>query len=997
MRRRNYALLFVCTLILLALVVGLNRYTSPAEEQEPDPGVPAIEAYEAFLAQHPYTLRAPMSRAELKAIPKADRPDLAMEQDFLRTMDPKTGTVPRERLWVANALAADLKQIARRNQPTSVWTERGPNNVGGRTRALMFDPNTANKVWAGSVSGGLWFDNNITTDGGWTNVSDVWANMSVSAIAYDPTNTQTFYVGTGEGFFNIDAVRGNGLFKSTDGGSNWTQLSSTANSTFNYVQDVAVASNGAVLACTRDGGVQRSTDGGTSWATVLDASSPGASTSRCSDLEVAADGTLYTAMGVFTNGSIHQSTDNGATWSHLSTYPAIARRIALGAAPSDANVLYAVSQKQSAQSVEAIHRSDDAGATWTQLTLPNDCDNFTISDADFTRNQAWYNLVIAVNPTDAADVVVGGIDLFRSKDSGSTWNQVAVWDPFFLNNGCVATMPVVHADQHAIVFDASGQMVIGNDGGVFYAPLLPPAGFPAFSSRNSGFNVTQYYSGALHPNAGNNVSLGGLQDNGTQRLSSSGTGAGAQVVGGDGGFTHIDQTNPNIALTATTRNSLRRSTNGGTSFDNFHSDAATGKFINPSDYDNRENILYSSATTATVFDQIKRFTDMEGTPTGGTVSLDTNVGAHISHLRVSEYAPAGTSNLFLGTDGGRLFKATGAHAGDPIALTELVNPGVTGSVSSIDIGANENQLLVTYSNYGVASVWETTDGGANWTDLDTGSNLPDMPVRWGMYDPNNRHRVLLATEAGVWQSENILQLGKTQMVPAWQPAPSYPTVRVDMLQYRVSDGVILAAAHGRGVFTSFFTTETPLPVELAHFEAETDAGGVTLTWATATETDNAGFEVQHAEESAQAWHALDFVEGAGTTQEGRHYSYRPADLEPGLHRFRLKQVDFDGNFAYSEEIETYLDVPVHLYLSAVYPNPFSHEAVIELTPAKQGPVTVALYDVQGRRIDTLYDGTMAGGRKQTLRVDGRALPNGTYFIQVQGETFAESRKLMRHR
>ncbi len=986
MHRRNRALFFLCALILLAFLIGLKRST-PSEEPDLDPGEPAIEAYEIFLAQHPYSLRSPMTRAELKQLPKADRPDLAFEQDFLLTMDPKTGTIPIGRLGAANALATDLKGISRRNMPTSVWTERGPNNVGGRTRALMFDPNSSNKAWAGSASGGLWYTNDITSNSGWTNVSDIWANMAIGAIAYDPSNTQVFYVGTGEGYNNIDRVLGNGIFKSTNGGTSWTQLASTASgNVFDRVQDIVVNSDGSVLACTYRLGIQRSTNGGSSWSTELNVAA-----GRCADLERASDGTLYAAMGIHTTGSLWKSTDNGANWSELTTFPGAGatRRTALGSAPSNANKLFAASQNL-ANSIQGIYRSDDAGTTWTTLTLPNDCDNFTISDTDFTRNQAWYDLMIAVDPTDENDVVVGGIDLFRSENSGSTWNQVSVWDSFFVtpSGGCTPTMPVVHADQHEIVFDASGRMLVGNDGGVYYAPSLPNTGFPSFSER-TGFNTAQYYSGALHPRAGSNVNLGGLQDNGTQRLSSSGTGAAAEVFGGDGGFTHIDQTNPDIALTATTYNNLRRSTNGGLTFSDMIGEN-TGRFINPTEYDNRENILFAYRDTGS----LKRITNVEVSPASSNVTLSPNVGSAISHLRVSEYAPNGTSTLFIGTGAGKIFKGTNAHTGSTLNLTELNNPGVTGAVSSIDIGANEDHLLVTYSNYGVASVWETTDGGTNWTDLDTGSGLPDMPVRWGMYDPNNRHRVLLATEAGVWQSEDILSFGKTQLVPSWLPAPSFPTVRTDMLQYRVSDGTILAATHGRGVFTSFFTEETSLPVELTRFEAETNAQDVLLSWATASETENAGFVIEHAMAEG-AFAEMTFVEGHGTTQEAQTYTYQVKDLEPGLHRFRLKQVDFDGTFTYSDVVETNLDVPQHLYLSTIYPNPFAETAHVALVPAASGPVTVALYDVQGRRIQTIFDGTLPAQRKRTLRLDGQALSSGTYFIHVQGQNYTESRKVVR--
>ena len=127
----------------------------------------------------------------------------------------------------------------------------------------MWDPNDSNneKLWAAGVAGGIWFNNDITDiNSSWQNVDDFMANLAITTLAYDPTNTQIFYAGTGEGFFNGDAVRGAGIFKSTDGGSSWALISDTETSDFNYVQKVVVAGTGTVLAATRTG-IFRSTDG----------------------------------------------------------------------------------------------------------------------------------------------------------------------------------------------------------------------------------------------------------------------------------------------------------------------------------------------------------------------------------------------------------------------------------------------------------------------------------------------------------------------------------------------------------------------------------------------------------------------------------------------------------------------------------------------------------------------------------------------------------------
>jgi hypothetical protein len=159
---------------------------------------------------------------------RPDRPDEALLQDMRRTADPRTGTVPTERLLAAARYNENFlkKAAAQRSTglPATSWTERGPNNVGGRVLAMLFDPAdaTGNTVFAGTADGGLWKISNATsaTNYTWTNLSSTFSNLAVTALAADAsTSPATLYAGTGEGFYNADAVRGGGIFKSTDGGA----------------------------------------------------------------------------------------------------------------------------------------------------------------------------------------------------------------------------------------------------------------------------------------------------------------------------------------------------------------------------------------------------------------------------------------------------------------------------------------------------------------------------------------------------------------------------------------------------------------------------------------------------------------------------------------------------------------------------------------------------------------------------------------------------------
>ena len=183
-----------------------------------------------------------------------------------------------------------------------------------------------------------------------------------------------------------------------------------------------------------------------------------------------------------------------------------------------------------------------------------------------------------------------------------------------------------------------------------------------------------------------------------------------------------------------------------------------------------------------------------------------------------------------------------------------------------------------------------------------------------------------------------------------------------------------------------------VPVELSAFDAVADGRAAVLSWATASETNNAGFDVE-LQSPGTAWRALDFVNGHGTTSEARSYSFRVDGLAPGTHRFRLRQVDLDGAATYSPEVEVAIGVAGAFEVSAVGPNPIQRTAALTVAVAEAQAVTVALYDVLGRLVATPFQGTLEAGTAQQVAVDASALPAGTYVVRVSGERFAETQRV----
>lgn len=733
-----------------------------------------------------------------KKVPKRDRIDLAMQHEAEITKDPALGYVPYERILAAKQQM--LQRIAGNPGgkvlgaiPGIQWVERGPDNVGGRTRAIMVDPNdiTGRTVWAAGVGGGIWKTTDITVGiPVWNVVDDLFGNIAITTLVYNPLNTQEMYFGTGEGFFNADAIRGLGIWKSINGGVTWNQLAATNNANFYYNQRLAVHPlTGDIYAATRSG-LFRSQNGGTTWTKVLGAGT-GAASDRISDVEIAADNTIYVGIGLFqTDGVYKSTTGNTGSWTKLNTgangFPTTGiQRIEIACARSNPQVVYAMAQG-GGNGIGGIYRTADGGANWTACTLPVDADGGI--GADLTRGQAWYDLTIAVDPNNADVIFVGGVDLFKSTTAGNTWQQIAHWYGGF-------GFQEVHADQHWILFhpNSSNTIYFGNDGGI-YMTTNGAAAIPTIISKNSGYNITQFYGCAMHPAANSDYFLAGAQDNGSHQYLYPGMNSTNEVTGGDGCFTHIDQDQPQYQWTSYVYNNYFRSTNCGQTWSSsglFFGN--TGSFVNPTDYDNVSNVLYAAVSSGNYL----RWTNPQTGTTTQNVSI-TNFGSTVSHVSVSQNTP---NRVFFGLNNGRVVRVDNANTIASGSAGTWINNGFgmpSGSVSCIAIrDGNDDHLLVTYSNYGVNSVWETTNGGTSWTNLDNAS-LPDIPVRWALFNPLNPSQALIATELGVWSTDLI-----NGATTAWAPSNlGLANTRVDMLQIRQSDNLVIAATHGRGLYST---------------------------------------------------------------------------------------------------------------------------------------------------------------------------------------------------
>ncbi|MCF8232674.1 MAG: T9SS type A sorting domain-containing protein [Bacteroidales bacterium] len=765
-----------------------------------------------------------------KDIPKMDRPDMAALQDYYRTMDPETKRVPRERLREGRKVANRLASMKAANENEITW-ENVSSDMGGRTRSLMWDPNDedTNKVWAGSVTGGLWYNENINdTESPWTPVSDMWENLSISSITYDPNDTETFYAGTGEietavVTYRESSTKGVGIWKSTDGGENWELLPSTED--FEYVPDVAVREEGlgesviyaAVGSGTYKGeqhhsqptdGLYRSADGGQSWEQVLPVIEGDTVPFTPSDIEIGPEGKIYlgTMPNLNDNGgaTILMSDDGTAgSWTiyddireeieNSGSYP-LPGRVIMAPAPSNKDVVYAIIAAGYNSGFgyfygRYILRSDNQGETWYEINKP---------DAGDWANLAWHALIGEVDPNDPDHLIVGGLDLHHTFNAGNSWTHISDWSMMYNGGGD----SYVHADQHAIAFKpgSSEEVIFGSDGGVFHT-IDGTSTYPAFEQTNQDFSSLQFYTCDISPTAGEDKYIGGLQDNGSLLYQGEDLDINDMISGGDGAYAFFDNDEPNIHISSIYYNRYYFfDENSQVNYFN----TSSGTFISPADYDSQNNTLFANAC-GFFGEDADKILRLSGIPYELNESyFDMNTGSSVPFTAVasSPYTGPGESTIFFGSESGRLFKATDMQTLSP-DVEELTGDAFpVGAISSVALGGSEDTLLVTFSNYGVPSVWQSFDGGDTWSDIE--GNLPDMPIRWALYHPDNNQQAMLATELGVWET-NLLHEEDVFWMPSVE---GMANVRVDMLRLRQADNTVVAATHGRGLFTAEYPVNT---------------------------------------------------------------------------------------------------------------------------------------------------------------------------------------------
>ncbi len=634
-----------------------------------------------------------------------------------------------------------------------VWLPIGPRPIvdgayayAGRITALATVPGSPDVVYAGAAQGGVW----KTTDGGvvWNPLTDSQDSLAIGAITVDPSNTNVVYVGTGEANQACDSYYGIGLLKTTDGGTTWTNVGASTfqntsiakivvHPTISTTLWVANGSGTAGFSCYgRSGtfGVWKSTDGGTSWTQVLGSAQTGVNQAVHDLLRSPTDpDTLYAAVD--TSG-IWKTTNGGTSWVKLAGgLPTVnVGRLDIGIHPLLPSVLYVLAANASNGSQLGTYKTTDAGVTWTTLPIPSgSCHYWNFQDicsySGGNAGQCWYDLTLEVQSGTA--VWAGGTAIFKTTNGGTSWVD--------------ACPQYVHVDQHAMAFGSDGRVWIGNDGGVWASAN----GGATWVNKNGTLQITQFYPGAALDPSNYERALGGAQDNGTPRMN--GSMAWDLTTFGDGAACVIDGNSPATTWYTSSQNlNITKTTDGGLSYFsavNGLSDANTGvaPFISqfkacPAD----SNVLIAGT------DNVWRTTDAAANWAQNSPD-PIGPGARIVTLA---FAPSDATcgTYAVGTSAGRVFRTS--DAGVTWQNVTGVLPGRALNDLAFDPADAEVLYAAVSGFGGphLYRTTDALSPSPSWFAIDAG--IPDAPINAVLVDPESSNVVYAGSDLGLFKSED---------------------------------------------------------------------------------------------------------------------------------------------------------------------------------------------------------------------------------------------------
>ncbi|MDQ3110405.1 MAG: PKD domain-containing protein [Bacteroidota bacterium] len=640
------------------------------------------------------------------------------------------------------------------------WTFVGPTGAptgsgAGRLSCVRFDPANSNIIYVGAPAGGLW--KSIDAGQTWTCLTDFLPAIGCSDVAIDPNNSNIIYLASGDN--DAGDSPSIGVLKSTDGGITWNQTGLTFGmNSFRRIGRLLIdPMNSNILYAATSNGIYKTWDAGVNWYRV--------SQSSANDLEFKPGDsqTLYA-----TRTALYKSTNGGATWTQIASglpQSANITRMCVAVTPAAPDWVYVLTANSNTYAFEGLYLSMNSASSFNQQSSSPNLMGWDTNGND-SDGQGWYSIALGVSPYNENLVIVGGVNVWRSDDQGSSWNLNAHW---YGGGGA----PYVHADIHDIVFHPTlnDSYFIGCDGGIFKTE----DDGASFADLSSNLSIAQIYRGDV---SGTNPSIviSGHQDNGTNVK----TGLNYfSALGGDGMDCFIDRTNDNNMFGSIYYGDFYKSNDGGNNWNGItNGTPGNGEWVTPWEQDPiNANILYSG------FDQLYKSTNQGNSwfAVGSPV-----FGANLTEIEV---CPSNTNSIYVAT-GSNIFRSTDGGNNWNSILGILSGYAITNiAVSSYD----ENKVWVTVSGYNNnAKVFFSANGGTTWSNISYG--LPNIPANCIVTVPGtSSDAIFVGMDVGVYYHDN----SSATWIPFFTSLPNTPIFDLDIFLPTMK---LVAFTYGRGVW-----------------------------------------------------------------------------------------------------------------------------------------------------------------------------------------------------
>lgn len=670
--------------------------------------------------------------------------------------------------------------------PTDTWRELGPRNSEsgyfgiGRINCIAFDPTDRNIIWVGTPAGGLWKSN----DGGqnWSTNTDKLISvisLGISSIVINPQNPNVMYIATG------DARKGSyhplslGVLKSIDGGNTWDIAGQLPAGVFEFfINELFLHPNNPnIIFAATTMGLYRSENAGNSWSLIT------SDQDKCYDIAFKPGSSSIAYLS--TSDKFYRSTDGGSSWSLIGNIPNSARTQFAVTAANPSFVALVSSNAQG--NFNGIFTSTNSGGSFAlKYSGPANLLNGHHTGNPQQDGQGTYDLCISISPTDYRTIYLGAVNMWKSRDGGKSWNLASWW----FNQSPGFNVPEVHADKHVLVWQDNNTLFEGNDGGIYKTTN----GGNSWTDLSENLVISQFYR--IGVSVSDNKVIGGLQDNGTKLKSSSGNWTDER--GGDGMECFIDPVNSNLMYGEAYNGYLFRIENGnvinGLTCPN-PQECLRGAWVTPWGMDpNNRQVLYAG------YDQVWKSNDRGDS------------WQHISpvltdhKLRSLAIAPS-NSNVIYTASLTQLYRTT--DGGDSwFDITQGLRTGQGPFISYIAIDPLDPDILyVTFSNYVRGEkVYRSTDGGHTWVNIS--GSLPIVPANCITIQPDRRDALYIGTDVGVFYRDNSLD--------DWVAYnDGLPTVIVSELECKAATSKIIAATYGRGLWEADYFEGAPPTDELS--------------------------------------------------------------------------------------------------------------------------------------------------------------------------------------